>query len=412
MVICVLFHLTILYKTSYKRFTVRGTIRAEPEHLGLEGGGTSGFGRNHPRIYGKSCFPVNGVLETDTASRMARSGNGALSYSVRSVVSPTSKESLYETVVLFAYGVVSAGVAGYARSGGYPEKPINMIIAFTAGGSSDVQARIMQKYWNKYAPQPWVFVYKPGAGGIIGFTEIAKARPDGYTIGGLNVPHIILQPLAQNAQFAPDSFKYICQVVNDPQCIAVRKDSPYQSTSEIIAAARKNPGKIRVGLVGPLSGHHLMFLDYGKKYPDAKLTSVFYKGAADQNAALLGGEIDMIFGNINDVMRSIDEFRVLNVAAEKRNGFLPDVPTLREAGIDMVSDIRRCFAAPKGIKPAELDALRVLFKKICEDPEYLADMKKAGQPAEYMDGEAFAAYIAGQQAHAQEALSAAGLLKK
>ena len=103
---------------------------------------------------------------------------------------------------------------------------------------------------------------------------------------------------------------------------------------------------------------------------------------------------------------------MLNVAAEKRNDFLPDVPTLREAGIDMVSDIRRCFAAPKGIKPAELDALRVLFKKICEDPEYLADMKKAGQPAEYMDGEAFAAYIAGQQATAQEALSAAGLLKK
>ena len=269
------------------------------------------------------------------------------------------------------------GLLAMPAAAAYPEKPINMIIAFTAGGSSDVQARIMQKYWNKYAPQPWVFVYKPGAGGIIGFTEIAKARPDGYTIGGLNVPHIILQPLAQNAQFTPDSFKYICQVVNDPQCIAVRKDSPYQSTSEIIAAARKNPGKIRVGLVGPLSGHHLMFLDYGKKYPDAKLTSVFYKGAADQNAALLGGEIDMIFGNINDVMRSIDEFRVL-----------------------------------KGIKPAELDALRVLFKKICEDPEYLADMKKAGQPAEYMDGEAFAAYIAGQQAHAQEALSAAGLLKK
>ena len=156
------------------------------------------------------------------------------------------------------------GLLAMPAAAAYPEKPINMIIAFTAGGSSDVQARIMQKYWNKYAPQPWVFVYKPGAGGIIGFTEIAKARPDGYTIGGLNVPHIILQPLAQNAQVTPDSFKYICQVVNDPQCIAVRKDSPYQSTSEIIAAARKNPGKIRVGLVGPLSGHHLMFLDYGK----------------------------------------------------------------------------------------------------------------------------------------------------
>ena len=103
------------------------------------------------------------------------------------------------------------GLLAMPAAAAYPEKPINMIIAFTAGGSSDVQARIMQKYWNKYAPQPWVFVYKPGAGGIIGFTEIAKARPDGYTIGGLNVPHIILQPLAQNAQFTPDSFKYICQ---------------------------------------------------------------------------------------------------------------------------------------------------------------------------------------------------------
>ena len=92
------------------------------------------------------------------------------------------------------------GLLAMPAAAAYPEKPINMIIAFTAGGSSDVQARIMQKYWNKYAPQPWVFVYKPGAGGIIGFTEIAKARPDGYTIGGLNVPHIILQPLAQTVR--------------------------------------------------------------------------------------------------------------------------------------------------------------------------------------------------------------------
>ena len=310
-------------------------------------------------------------------------------------------------VALFLSGLLVSPAAA-----AYPEKPINMVIAFTAGGSSDVQARIMQKYWNKYAPQPWVFVYKPGAGGILGFTEIAKARPDGYTVGGLNVPHIVLQSLAQNAQYTPDSFRYICQVVNDPQCIAVRKDSPFKSAPEIIAHAKAHPGKIKVGLVGPLSGHHLMFLDYQKKFPDAKLTGVFYKGAADQNAALLGGEIDMIFGNINDVMRSIDEFRVLAVAAERRNAFLPDSPTLREEGIDMVSDIRRCFAAPKDIAPERLETLRALFKKICEDPDYLADMKKAGQPAEYMDGEAFAAYIASLHDNARKALSEAGLLKK
>ena len=149
---------------------------------------------------------------------------------------------------LFAVFCLAAALTAPAAAA-YPEKPINMVIAFTAGGSSDVQARIMQKYWNKYAPQPWVFVYKPGAGGIIGFTEIAKARPDGYTIGGLNVPHLIVQSLAQNAQYTPDSFKYICQVVNDPQCVAVpQRTAPFKTTQEIIDHARKNPGKLRVGL--------------------------------------------------------------------------------------------------------------------------------------------------------------------
>lgn len=295
----------------------------------------------------------------------------------------------------------------------YPEKPVNMIIAFTAGGSSDVQARIMQKYWDKHSPQPWVFVYKPGAGGIIGFTEVARAKADGYTVGGLNVPHVILQYMGQNAQFTPASFDYICQVVNDPQCIAVRKDSKFTTTGAVLEHAKGNPGKVKIGLVGPLSGHHIMYLDMQRKFPDVKFTPVFYKGAADQNAALLGGEVDVIIGNINDVMRSIDEFNVLNVASEKRNeDFLPQVPTLREAGIDIVSDIRRGFVAPKGLPADVLSSLRETFRKICEDPQYIADMKKAGQPHEYKDGPDFEAHIASLDAHVRQMLREAGLLKK
>ena len=302
-------------------------------------------------------------------------------------------------------------LAAMPAAAAYPEKPVSMIIAFTAGGSSDVQARIMQKYWDKYVKEPWVFVYKPGAGGIIGFTEIAKAAPDGYAIGGLNVPHLVLQSLAQRAAFDAESFDYIAQVVNDPQCVVVLKGSKFKSFSEILEYARKNPNKLKVGLVGPLSGHHLMFLEFCKLFPDAKLSRVFYKGAADQNAALLGGEVDLIFGNINDVMRSIEEFNVLNVAAEKRNSFLPDVPTLKEQNINLVSDIRRIFAAPKGTSPEVLAFLRKTFKKICNDPDYLSDMKKAGQPAEYMDGAATAAYIRSVQEADKKLLQEAGLLK-
>ena len=116
------------------------------------------------------------------------------------------------------------GLLAMPAAAAYPEKPINMIIAFTAGGSSDVQARIMQKYWNKYAPQPVGVRVQVRWGGIIGFTEIAKARPDGYTIGSLNVPTSSAAGAERPVHLTAS--KYICQVVNDPQCIAVRKDSP------------------------------------------------------------------------------------------------------------------------------------------------------------------------------------------
>lgn len=310
------------------------------------------------------------------------------------------------TVMLITLGLGS-GVAQAA----YPDKPINMIIAFTAGGSSDVQARIMQKYWTKYSNVQWNFIYKPGAGGAIGFAEIARAKKDGYTIGGANVPHMIIQPLAQKAQFTIDSFDYICQVVNDSQMVVVRKDSKFKSVQEVFDYAKKNPGKLKVGLVGPNSGHHLMYLDVIGKF-DFPVTHIFYKGAADQNVALLGGEIDVMFGNLNDVMRSREEMNILGIAAEKRNtDFVPEVPTLKEQGFDVVSDIRRCFLAPKGLKKEQLNYLRATFEKICKDPDYIKDMITAGQPQEYMTGDDFFAYMKKQQVKIEADLKKAGVIK-
>jgi tripartite-type tricarboxylate transporter receptor subunit TctC len=300
--------------------------------------------------------------------------------------------------------------AGFAQAA-YPDKPINMIIAFTAGGSSDVQARIMQKYWDKYSNVQWNFIYKPGAAGAIGFAEIASARKDGYTIGGANVPHMIIQPLAQKAQFTLNDFDYICQVVNDPQMVVVRKDSPHKSVKELFDYAQKNPGKLRVGLVGPNSGHHLMYLEVNDKYK-FPVTHIFYKGAADQNVALLGGEIDAMFGNLNDVMRSREEMSILGIASEKRDTvFVPEVPTLKEQGYDIVSDIRRCFLAPKGIPPASLKYLRDTFEKIAKDPEYVKDMITAGQPEEYMTGDEFFQYMQTQNAKIEAILKKADIIK-
>src|SRR5665648_439143 len=117
----------------------------------------------------------------------------------------------------------------------YPTKPLNMVMAFTAGGSSDIQARIMQKYWNKYVPeQPWVFNYTTGAGGAIGFGAIAKAEPDGYTLGGVNTPHMILQPLGQGAQFSIDDYAYIAQVVTDPQAVSYTHLRAHETRHDLV----------------------------------------------------------------------------------------------------------------------------------------------------------------------------------
>ncbi|MEL7658268.1 MAG: tripartite tricarboxylate transporter substrate binding protein [Bacillota bacterium] len=315
------------------------------------------------------------------------------------------------TLIIVSLALTGCSKASSGDSAKYPSKPVNMIIAFSAGGSSDVQARIMQKYWNELVPeQPWVFKYTTGAGGAIGFAEMARSAPDGYTIGGVNVPHMVLQPLGQGAQFKIEDFEYIAQVVNDPQVIAVLKDSKFNSVQEVVDYAKANPGKLKVGIVGTFTGHHLMLLELQEK-TGIEPAQIVYKGAADQNAALLGGELDIMIGNVNDVMRSLDMIKVLGIAAEEEHEFLPGVPTLKEQGIDIVSDIRRGFVVPKGTDPEALQFLRDVFKKINENPEYIADMKKAGQPMEYMPGEDFEKYVYGQNDKAENLLKKFGLIK-
>lgn len=319
--------------------------------------------------------------------------------------------SIVAMVLVVALTLTGCGQKTTAEKEKYPVKPLNMVIAFSAGGSSDIQARIMQKYWNKYVPeQPWVFNYKTGAGGAIGFSAIAQAEPDGYTLGGVNVPHMILQPMAQSAQFSIDDFEYISQVVTDPQVLAVHKDSEFKTWKDPIEYAKANPKKLKVGIVGTFTGHHMMLLDLQDRL-GIEITQVVYKGAADQNAALLGKEIDLMIGNVNDVMRSIENMSVLAVASEKRNDFLPDVPTLKESGLDLVSDIRRGFVVPKGTDADKVKFLRDAFEKIQNDPEYIVDMKKAGQPTENMSGEDFEKYVHAQQEYNKNLLTKFGLIK-
>lgn len=313
---------------------------------------------------------------------------------------------------LLLIGAALGTLSGCGKKAGvlvYPGKPVKLIIAFTAGGSSDVQARIVEKFWkNHFNNQPLVFTYVTGAGGQVGFTEITKALPDGYSIGGINVPHIVFQSLSSSATFKVDDFAYICQSVKDPLLLAVKKDSPVKTLQDFINLAKIKDGKFNVGIVGPFTAHHIGILQLAELM-NVKVNPVIFKGAADQNVALLGGHVDAMLGNLNDVMRDKDGFTILALADDLRHPWLKDVPTFKEVGVNFKADIRRGFAAPKNVNPEVLAILREGFKKISTDPEYLKEMEKIGQPSDYLSGEEFEKYVLDYTKNAKEIIDKYGL---
>lgn len=291
----------------------------------------------------------------------------------------------------------------------YPGKPVKMLIAFTAGGSSDVQARIFEKFWkNNFNNQPLVFEYITGAGGQVGFTEITKAAPDGYTIGGINVPHIVFQSLSNSATFKTGDFAYICQAVKDPLLLAVKKDSKINSLQDFVDEAKKKDGKLNVAIVGPFTAHHIGILQLAEVLK-IKVNPIIFKGAADQNVALLGGHVDAMLGNLNDVMRDLNSFKILALADKERHQWIKDVPTFIEQGVSFEADIRRGFAAPKNTPPEILKQLRAGFKTICTDQLYLKEMEKIGQPEAYLSGEDFENYVMEYTRTAKETIEKYGL---
>ncbi|MZP30602.1 tripartite tricarboxylate transporter substrate binding protein [Heliobacterium undosum] len=317
-------------------------------------------------------------------------------------------------VALLLLAIVLTGCEQFGAkktSGGYPDQPVTMIIAFPAGGSSDVQAKIVEKYWRKYFNQPVAIEYKTGSGGQVGFTAIAKASPDGYTIGGVNVPHILLQSLGAKATFKKDDFIHIAQVVNDPQLLIVNKSSSIGSLNEFIAEAKQKKGQMSIGVVGALSGHHLAMLKM-QDIMGLSFTAVPFEGAADQTKALLEGKVDAIIGNLNDVMRGMDKIRMLAIASEKRHSVIRNVPTFKELGYDFTSDIRRGFSVPAGTDAETVARLREGFRKICQDAGYQEEMEKIGQPSEYLSGEDFTAYCDRYFVEAKGLIEKYGLNKK
>jgi tripartite-type tricarboxylate transporter receptor subunit TctC len=288
----------------------------------------------------------------------------------------------------------------------YPSKSIILMVGFSPGGSSDIGCRVLGEALKKVIGQPVVVDNKPGAGSQIMLTDFKNnAKPDGYTMALINVPQIqtIVFDPTRKSLFSMKDFQPVANHVQDPGAILVRKDSPYKTLEDFMAAAKANPGQIRVSTTGIGSDDHLAVLDFQRK-TGLKFNIVHMRGTPEALTATLGGHLDIDFDNVGGFLPTVvsGEARILAVMMERRYPDLPDVPTCREKGIDLISSSTRGFVFPAGTPMEIVKYMEQSIKKAMDDPEHLKRMKDAGLTLKFMEIEEYAQFLEAQNNRAKE----------
>jgi len=280
----------------------------------------------------------------------------------------------------------------------YPEKPISLVVAYSPGGGTDLIARAIQPYLEKYlgGGARIVIVHRPGAGGEIGFAAIANAAPDGYTIGFVNTPPLITVPIERSAQFGgPQRFELLGNVIDDPCNFAVHADSEFRDLKGLAAYAKANPGKVTVGSSGVGSDDHLVMLMF-ERAAGVKMTHVPFKGASDVRTAVLSKQITVGAINIGEAVQSIKggaPMRNIGQFAPARTSVAPDLPTAREQGYNIELSSLRGMAAPKGLPPEVRDRLVKAVAQSANDPEFQAKAISVFAPLRFLTPAQFEAVI-------------------
>jgi len=277
----------------------------------------------------------------------------------------------------------------------FPTRPITLIVSFSAGGGTDVGARLLIPYVEKELGVNINVVNKPGGSGWVGWTELLSAKPDGYTIGYINTPNLLVGYLDPqfNRDENIDSFALISNHVVDYGAISISpKETRFTNAKELFEYAKIN--EVTATTTGAGGDEHIAMLMLNNKY-GTKFVPLHTAGAAEGRAAILGGHVDVYFANVGEVRDMHNDKEVITVAvmAPERSQFLPDVTTIKEIGYDVSSWSARGLAAPAGIDQAVLDKLIAAFDKGLSNPEHLAEMENLGLAVKPMKGDEYRNFL-------------------
>lgn len=288
----------------------------------------------------------------------------------------------------------SEAPASSAPADDFPSKPFTYVVAFAAGGESDVTARMQQEYFEKVSGQKFVVDYKEGGGGAIGWAHLVRSTPDGYTFAGVNEPHTIVQPLQNpNAGFKTEELARIALFQYTPRVIIVPASSPYNTLADLIEDAKKNPDKVVIGGSGTWSASHIVFLLL-QKQAGIKATYMPYSGNAEAKSDVLGGHISAYIANNTESIELGSQVKTLAIASEARSNLLPNVPTFKEQGFQIVEGSYRGVAAPPGTPKEKIDKLADIFKQINDNPEFKTKMTEMGFDVIWLGPEEYDKFIA------------------
>jgi tripartite-type tricarboxylate transporter receptor subunit TctC len=298
-----------------------------------------------------------------------------------------------------------------AQAQSFPTKPVTLIVPWPAGGSTDIYFRKLGEVAARHLGQPLVIDNKPGGSGMNGPATMAKtARPDGYTISQLAISAFRM-PHMQKVDWDPISdFTYIIGLAGYTFGVVVRADSPFKTFQDLLTYARANPGKLSYATPGTGTSLHLAMEEVAAK-AGVQFLHIPFKGYADGAIALMGGHV-MVQVDSTGWAKQVDAGaqRLLATLGDKRTRW--GAPTVKELGVDTVSNSPFGLVGPKGMPREVVKVLHDAFKKSLDDPEYLKVLAQLDQPAWYMSSEDYARWAVDMLKAERATIERVGLLLK
>lgn len=290
---------------------------------------------------------------------------------------PSKFHSVSATVSATLLALASAFAVAPASAQGYPERRVEYLIPFPAGGESDVAARLQQVVFAQKFKQEMVVVNRAGGGGALVWQQLNTLPGDGYTIAGINLPHVVLQPLEGTVSYKTDDMTPVYWFHYTPDALIVPASSPFQTFQDFLKAAKADPGKLSIAGSALNSANHVAHARLNREF-GIRTEYVPFKGTGDLISSVLGGHVAATMSYTTLAIQQKGKMRMLAVATAQRVPQFPDVPTFRELGIDWIDGAYRGVAVPKSTPEHVRKQVSDMMDAINKDPDLRKKMVDGG----------------------------------